>query len=65
MPAASVAARICEINRVEIVQNGFPNTKSKGGELDPNGMSLTKDEPGKSPNGSLKKLYEYYEYGIW
>jgi len=24
-------------------------------------MSLTKDEPGKSPNGSLKKLYEYYD----
>lgn len=34
LPAASsgaLAAKICEINRVEIVQNGFSNSKSRRG----------------------------------
>jgi len=42
LPADSVAAKICEINRVEIVQNGFPNTKSKGGKVEASGNELDK-----------------------
>lgn len=37
LPAVCVAAKICEINRVEIVQNGFPNTKSREEEVEPSG----------------------------